>query len=231
MKRKTNHSLLRVRMQQKASVLNNKVHFWKETMTVIILLLMLAVPVSSLAQNDAEMEKIVRLTKNMRKLSNRQAVLNELTKDNQWTLMDELKFHSGECSTRDKVNMFGMNDIAREIARKEKGIVNHGNRFKHSADDKHPYSFVELTVKKGMEVSYKVERHKGLQNIIIVPFDAKQIYSAKGTGAKNVTAQKNTDGTMQMTLTPNAEGSYTFSIKNEGKKNASFVIITHNSNK
>lgn len=231
MKRKTDHSLLRVRMLPNASVLINKVHFWKETMTAIILLFMLVIPVSSFAQNDAEMEKMVRLTQSMRKQTNRQAVLNELMKDNQWTLMDELKFHSGECSNRDKVSMFGMNDIAREIARKDKGIVNHGNRFKHSADEKHPYSFVELTVKKGMEVSYKVEKHKGVQNIIVVPFDAKQAYSVKGAGARNASAQKNTDGTMQMTLTPNVKGSYTFSIKNEGKKNASFVVITYNSRK
>lgn len=231
MKRKTDHSSLRIRMQQKASLLNDKVHFWKEAMTIFILSFLLSIPALTFAQNNPEMEKIVRLTQSMRKQSNRQKVLSELMKDNQWTMMDELKVHVAECSYKDKVSMFGMNDIAREIARKEKGIVNHGNRFKHSADEKHPYSFVELTVQKGGEVCYLVGKHVGRQDIIIVPFDAKQAFSAKGTGVKRVFAQSNADGTMRMTLTPDSKGNYTFSIKNEGKKNASFVVITYNSKK
>lgn len=232
MKRRTDHSELRVKVQQKASVLNDKVHFWKESMVTLLLIVMFSIPVLNYAQDNPEMDKIVRLTQSLRQSSNRQTVLNELMNDTQWTLMDELKFHSNECSYSDKVSMFGMNDIAREIARKEKGIVNHGNRFKHSADDKHPYSFVELTVKKGMEVSYMVEKHAGTQYIIVVPFDAKQAYTVKGNGGtKGVVAQKKADGNMYMTLTPDSKGSYTFSITNDGKKNAAFVVITYNSKK
>lgn len=229
MKRETDQSLLRVGMQQK--VLNDKVHLWKEAMTVLLLLIMLFSPKSIHAQDNTEMEKIVRLTQSMRKQSNRTTVLNELMKDSQWTLMDELKFHPGECSYKDKVSMFGMNDIAREIANKEKGIVNHGNRFKHSADEKHPYSFIELTVLNGKSVSYKVEKHVGQQEIIVVPFETKQAYAVEGKGAKSATAQRQADGTMRMTLSPDAQGFYSFTIRNKGKKNASFVVITYNSRK
>lgn len=229
-KKVSTKSSLSTRKQNKAAIVNDSVHFWKEAMVAVLILLSFF-PVNIMAQGNPELEKLAALTESMRNQKNRNNVLSELMKDDKWTLMDELKYDKNECTYKDKVNMFGMNDIAREIKRKEKSIVKNGGRFVHSADGKHAYSYIEITVKAKSSVTYEVKGHKGMQHIVTVPFDKKQMYSVSGNGARKVTASKDEKGLARMVVSPASNGSYTFEIKNEGKKNASFVVITYNSGK
>lgn len=229
-KKVSTKSSLSTKKYTKTAIVNDSVHFWKEAM-VSVLLMLLFFPVNIMAQSNPELEKLVTLTESMRNQQNRGGVISELTKDDKWTLMDELKYDKNECTYKDKVNMFGMNDIAREIKRKEKSIVKNGGRFVHSADGKHAYSYIEITVKAKSTVTYEVKGHKGVQHIVTVPFDKKQMYSISGNGSRKVTATIDEKGLARMAVSPASNGSYTFEIKNEGKKNASFVVITYNSGK
>lgn len=229
-KKVSTKSSLYTRKHIKATIVNDSVHFWKEAMVAVLLMLSF-VSVDVMAQSNPELETLVTLTESMRNQKNRSSVISELMKDDKWTLMDELKYNKNECMYKDKVNMFGMNDIARDIKRKEKSIVKNGGRFVHSADGKHAYSYIEITVKAKSSVTYEVKGHKGVQHIVTVPFDKKQVYSVSGNGSRKVTATRDEKGLARMVVTPAANGSYTFEIKNEGKKNASFVVITYNSGK
>lgn len=203
--------------------------FWPEAMVSLLLLLMFAFPQSVAAQTNAELEKLIRLTTTMRNQSKRAQVLRELRDDDKWTLMDELRVNANECTYKDKVNMFGVNDIAAEIAQRERGIINVGGRFKHSADGKHHYSFIELTALAGKTVSYTVRGHGGEQQIAVVPFDPKCRYTAAFySDGKEQRAHAQKDGTSYFKVKAGRNGSYEFEITNSDKKNASFVVITYN---
>lgn len=203
--------------------------FWPEAMLCLMMIIMMAFPLSATAQGDAELDKLIRLTTTMRNQSKRPQVLKELKADDRWTLMDELRVDLNECTYGDKVNMFGINDIAMEIAQQEKSIINVGGRFKHSADGKHHYSFIELTAQAGKTISYNVRGHKGEQQVVVIPFDANCDYSAVfRTDGKSVKAHTVNDGMSYFTVGVGQRGNYEFSITNNGKKNASFVVITFN---
>lgn len=207
-------------------------HFWPETMGVVIFMLMMLFPANMFAQNNEEIEKLIRLTTTMRKQSKRAEVLKALKNDTRWTLMDEIPVDFNECTYGDKVEMFGVNDIAKEIAQTDKGILSTGGRFKHSADGVHAYSFIEITVKAGRQVQYNVKDHKGRQEIAIVPFDAKQKYKAVVLcDGKESGACATRDEVSYFTVSPGKHGNYHFRIENQGTKNASFVIITYNPGK
>lgn len=203
--------------------------FWPETMVVILFIAMLLTPQWAVAQQNEKMRKLIRLTLTMRDQSKRSEVLKELKDDDSWTLMDELKMDQNECSYSDIVNMFGMNDIAAEIAQREKGIVNAGGRFKHSADGRHHYSFIELTAIAGKTISYNVVGHQGEQLIAVVPFDAKNRYTAICySDGKEYKAQMVKDCISYFTVRVGRNGNYEFEISNNDKKNASYVVITYN---
>lgn len=203
--------------------------FWPETMASIVLIIMLALPQRAVAQYNVEMEKLIRLTTTMRDQSKRSQVLKELKEDDKWTLMDEIKVDMNECSFQDKVNMFGVNDIAAEIMQREKGIINTGGRFKHSADGTHHYSFIELTAYAGTTISYTVKGHAGIQQIAVIPFDSKSNYTAACyTDDKETKAHTVKDGISYFSVGVGKRGQYEFEISNKDKKNASYVVITYN---
>lgn len=226
----SNNDNLKYKKPQNRQIRMKTYNFWPEVMAGIAIIVMLAMPQTVSAQYNAEMEKLIRLTITMRDQGKRTQVLNELKADTKWTLMDELEFDANECTYGDKVNMFGINDIAVEIAQREKGIINVGGRFKHSADPNFQYSFVELTAKAGKSILYNVKGHKGSQQIAIVPFDKKQSYTAVFiTDGKEQKAHTIKDGISYYTVAVGKRGNYEFEITNTGTKNASFAVITYNS--
>lgn len=208
--------------------------FWPETMIVFILALFCSLPITVHAQTDVEMEKLMNVVTMMRDQSNRSKALSILKNDSLWTLMDELTRNTNECSFADEVNMFGVNDIALEIANSRKPILNSGSSFKNSADGIHKYSFIELTAKAMRKITFCVEGHKGVQQVVIIPFNTKQKYAASITHkGKKITSSSTAEGVSSFTfrLGNAAHTDYWFEISNQGTKNASYVVITYNSGK
>lgn len=216
--------------------------FWPETMTILIVAVLSLLPVEARAQgymqahNNKEIMELVKITTMLRDKKSRDEVYQKLEKDSLWTKMDELEKHSNECSIEDDIDMFGINHVASDVELHRRGIVSPGNRFKNSADGIHKYSFIELTVKSGKEISYQVEGHKGEQLIAVVPYNKRQNYNVtfcvEGKGAispyKRNTDGKN-DGISYASVDLGTATRYSFSIKNNGAENASFVVITYNS--
>lgn len=220
---------LKYKKPQNRTIRMKTYDFWPEAMMGILLLILLALPQKASAQYNAEMEKLIGLTTKMRDQGKRAHVLQELQNDDKWTLMDELKLDLNECSYNDEVNMFGINDIAAEIAQREKGIINVGGRFKHSADGKHHYSFIEVTALAGTTISYTVHGHQGNQEVAVVPFDPKSQYTAIFySDDEEHAAQTIIDGISYFTVDVGKQGCYEFEITNSDTRNASFAVITYN---
>lgn len=220
---------LKFKKPQNRKIRMKSYSYWPEAMSCIILLLFMGLTQNVHAQDDAEMVRLIRLTTMMRDQSKRAEVLKELKADTKWTLMDELDIDFNECTYGDQVDMFGINDIAAEIAQRERGIVNVGGRFRNSADGVHHYSFIELTAKAGTSVTFSVWNHKGVQKVAIIPFDIGQDYSASFfTEGDELKAETIKDGISFYSFKVGKRGHYEFQITNEGSKNASFAVITYN---
>lgn len=227
----SNGENLKYKKPQNRQIRMKTYNFWPEVMAAIAFMIMLVMPQDVSAQYNAEMEKLIRLTTTMRDQKKRTQVLSELKADTKWTLMDELQVDANECTYNDKVNMFGINDIAAEIAQREKGTVNVGGRFKHSGDGKHNYSFIELTAKAKTSIFYEVVNHKGTQQVAIVPFDSKQTYSAVFilANGEEIKAHTIKEGISYFTVPiGNKIANYSFEITNKGSNNTSFAVITYN---
>lgn len=216
------------------------VKFWPEEMAmVIILCLVLFMPVDSHAQSDMVIpEEMGRLVNNcllLRDNANKGKVVESLDDDTKWTMMDEIAIDSaGECTMKDKVTMFGINDIGFRILKLQNGITNSGGRFRNGSDPRYNYSFIEITVKKGATVHYDITGREGVQLFAVVPYRANASYSAtlfKGRVKASQVQGKN--GVCYLSLKSDVKRTDTFklSLTNSSNGNMAFVIINYNSRK
>lgn len=214
------------------------VSFWPEEIAVIItLFIMLLAPLHISAQGKAdipnEMGNLVRSCISLRSSANREKVQRDLQRDTKWTMMDEIAIDKkGECTTKDKVDMFGLNTIGFRVLKQHGGVTNSGGRFRDGRDPRYKYSFIEITVKKGATVNYTVTGREGSQLFAIIPHTPDARFSAsvvKKGGKRGASTLK--DSVCYISLNDNVRKGDTMhlSISNLSGKNMSFVIINYNS--
>lgn len=216
------------------------VKFWPDEIVTLVLAVCLALsPVISLAQTQKgvtdEMKTLVRRCKDMRTPKNSQKVSRELLYDMQWTLMDEIEIdRKGECTSKDAVDMFGINDIGYYAMKKHGGVANAGGRFRNGQDARYKYSFIEITVKKGAVVNYDITGRQGEQLFAIVPFADDAAFTASLTKAGTPFSKSfDADGTRYVRSSAAVKKSDRFrlSIKNNSGRNMAFVILNYNPGK
>ena len=219
------------------------VKFWPEEMVPIIIIGMwtlLSIPL--FAQNSSfnrtaipnEMAKLVMYCADLRNTANTAKIKKALAKDLNWTMMDELTIDKkGECTTKDPVDMFGLNDIGFSILKRNGGVVNAGGRFRDGRDPRYKYSFIEVTVKKGSTVNYTLDHREGMQVFAVVPFDKTTSFTASISQAESIAKGETftEDGVCYIQLKKGLKSTDKFklSIQNKSKRNAAFVIINYNS--
>lgn len=211
------------------------VSFWPEEMTVILLLLFFSlIPFTLMAQGTpdipSEMETLVKRCIQLRQPANVSNVTRQLQYDNQWTLMDEIAIdRNGECTTKDPVETFGLNDIGYRIFKLHSGVTNEGGRFRDGRDPRYKYSFIEITVKHQATVNYNITGREGSQLIAIVPYSSNAKFSAMVT---NGTATMR-NGVCYLYIKEKLKPSdhFKLTIKNESGSNMAFAIINYNSRK
>lgn len=214
------------------------VSFWPEEMAVIItLLIMMLAPLQMLAQGKAEipneMGNLVRSCVSLRSAANKEKVQRELQRDTKWTMMDEIAIdRNGECTTKDRVDMFGLNAIGFRVLKQHGGVTNSGGRFRDGRDPRYKYSFIEITVRKGAKVSYDITGREGSQLFAIIPHTANARFTAsliKKGGKAGAESKK--DGVCYISLKDKVkkDDAMRLSISNMSGKNMSFVIINYNS--
>ena len=213
------------------------IKFWPEEMvTAIIACLFLLLPTDILAQVPefdktsipGEMVSLVLRCTELRSSQNVGKVSREMDRDMNWTMMDELSLDkSGECTTIDVVDMFGLNDLGFSILKRHGGITNAGGRFRDGRDPLYKFSFIEITVKQGKTVNYNIGGREGRQVFAIVPFEKDAKYQASIPDGNSFSD----DGVSYIQLKQGLKKYDTFklTIKNLSGKNMAFVIINYNS--
>ena len=213
------------------------VKFWPEEMVPMLIICMFLLSSLSVSAQKGifdktaipnEMVNLVMRCIDLRSPANMEKVRKAMSKDMNWTMMDELPVdRKGECTIKQPVDMFGINDMGFGILKLHGGVTNSGGRFRDGRDPRYKYSFIEVTIRKDASVNYVIDGREGMQMFAIVPFDK---------GARFVASIPNSKSFMdsgvcyiQLKQPVKTADKFNLSIKNESGKNAAFVIINYNS--
>lgn len=214
---------------------NSLTKFWPDEMVPLIFtLILITLPLRSFAQSFTlseipdEMGSLVMRCFDLRSSRNMDKVSKALERDMNWTMMDELAVDkAGECSTKDIVDTFGLNDLGFSILKRHGGVTNAGGRFRDGRDPRYKYSLIEITVKKDASVNYRIDGRKGEQVFAIVPFEENAGFTASIPQAETFTEKGVCYIRLRQALKKN--DSFTLTIKNQSGKNMSFALINYNS--
>jgi len=213
------------------------IKFWPEEMvSIVIAYVFFILPTDIFAQTSkfdrtaipSEMASLVLRCIDLRSSQNTGKVSKAMDRDLNWTMMDELALDkNGECTTKDAVDVFGLNDIGFSILKRHSGITNSGGRFRDGRDPRYKYSFIEITVKQGKTVNYNISGREGAQIFAIVPFekDAKyETYIPHGEFFLD-------NGVCYIHLKHGIKKNDVFklTLTNKSGKNMAFAIINYNS--
>ena len=166
----------------------------------------------------------------LRSPANMEKVRKAMSRDMNWTMMDELPIDKkGECTIKQPVDMFGLNDMGFGILKLHGGVTNSGGRFRDGRDPRYKYSFIEVTVRKDASVNYVIDGREGLQMFAVVPFDKGAKFVASIPSSSSFI--DNGVCYIQLKQPVKKADKFNLSIQNESGKNAAFVIINYNSRK
>ena len=175
-----------------------------------------------------EMAGLVLRCIDLRSPQNVGMVSKAMDRDMSWTMMDELPLDKeGECTTKDQVDCFGLNDMGFSILKRHSGVTNAGGRFRDGRDPRYKYSFIEITVKKGKTVNYSISGREGKQMFAIVPFEQDAKYEASIPQSESFSF----NGVFYIQLKQGIKKNDTFklTLTNKSEKNMAFVLINYNS--
>ena len=217
---------------------NSLIKFWPEEMVAFVLICLLFFsPVNMRAQSQSgfdksaipnEMASLVLRCIDLRSSQNADKVSKAMDRDMNWTMMDELPLDkNGECKTTDNVDLFGLNDIGFRILKRHGGATNSGGRFRDGRDPRYKFSFIEITVKKGATVNYKISGREGEQMFAVVPFEKDAKFEATIPKGKSFTDNGVCYIQLKQGITKN--DSFTLTLKNNSSRNMAFVLINYNS--
>ena len=214
------------------------VTFWPEEMVPLLLMfLLLTSPGRLLAQEKTsfdrsaipdEMVALVLRCQDLRSPQNMTKVSRAMDRDMNWTMMDELAVDKkGECTTKDVVDVFGLNDVGFSILKRHGGVTNAGGRFRDGRDPRYKYSLLEITVKKDLAVSYQVSGREGTQIFAVIPFEKNADFEASVPNGK--VFKDNGVCYIQLQQKLKKEDAFTLTIRNKSGKNMAFALINYNS--
>ena len=228
----------RLTSQTGKSYSSSLIKFWPEEMVPLILVcLLLICPGAIIAQSQQgfdktaiphEMASLVLRCIDLRSSQNTEKVSKAMDRDMNWTMMDELPLDKkGECTTKDIVDVFGLNDMGFRILKRHGGVTNSGGRFRDGRDPRYKYSFIEITVKKESTVNYPITGREGEQMFAIVPFEKDAQFVASIPDAKTFTD----NGVCYIQLKRGIKKTDTFklTVTNKSGKNMAFALINYNS--
>ena len=235
----------RLTSQTGKSYARSLVKFWPEEMVSVIILLLL-IPLGISAQTPQKFDKatipnelatLVMRCIDLRSPQNAAKVNKAMDRDMNWTMMDELAVDkNGECTTKEMVDMFGLNDMGFSILKRHGGVTNAGGRFRDGRDPRYKYSLIEITVKKDKAVSYPISGREGTQLFAIVPYEEDGAYETfitpkGGKQVKGEIIEGTKDGVKYILLKQGIKknDSFTLTVINKSGKNMAFSLINFNS--
>lgn len=214
------------------------IKFWPEEMVpVILVFIFLFLGVGVFAQSiqgfdkttiPNEMASLVMRCIDLRSSQNVGKVSKAMDRDMNWTMMDELPLDkNGECTTKDAVDVFGLNDMGFSILKRHGGVTNAGGRFRDGRDPRYKYSFIEITVKQGKTVNYPISGREGEQIFAIVPYEKDAKFKASIPHGELF--EDNGICYIRLKQGIKKNDAFKLTIKNESGKNMAFALINYNS--
>lgn len=214
------------------------IKFWPEEMVpVIFVFIFLFLGTKVFAQPHQtfdktaipnEMASLILRCIDLRTSQNIGKVSKAMDRDMNWTMMDELPLDkSGECTTKDVVDVFGLNDMGFSILKRHGGVTNAGGRFRDGRNPRYKYSFIEITVKQGKTVNYPISGREGEQVFAIVPFEKEAKFKASIPNGESF--EDNGICYIQLKQGIKKNDTFKLTIKNESGKNMAFALINYNS--
>lgn len=160
-------------------------------------------------------------------------VYEKLQRDDKWTLMNEVADDlGGQCSLRERIGRFGINDLAIKIEEKNRGKFESAGLFCNGTDPKYDYSFIEKSVKAGKSVNYIVPGREGMQQFVIVPFEKGKRLQAKAlVEDASYDFSIDSEGNYYVSFSVSKGASITLTVSEADGSASAFVIINYNSKK
>lgn len=228
----------RLSSQSGKSYGSSLIKFWPEEMIpAILVFIFLFLGTGVFAQSTKgfdktaipnEMASLVMRCIDLRSSQNAGKVSKAMDRDMNWTMMDELPLDkSGECTTKDVVDVFGLNDMGFSILKRHGGVTNAGGRFRDGRDPRYKYSFIEITVKQGKTVNYPISGREGEQIFAIVPYEKDAKFKASIPHGELL--EDNGICYIRLKQGIKKNDAFKLSIKNESGKNMAFALINYNS--
>lgn len=228
----------RLSSQSGKSYGSSLIKFWPEEMvTAIFVFIFLLFGTGVFAQSTQgfdktaipnEMANLVMRCIDLRSSQNVGKVSKAMDRDMNWTMMDELPLDkNGECTIKDVVDVFGLNDMGFSILKRHGGVTNAGGRFRDGRDPRYKYSFIEITVKQGKTVNYSISGREGEQIFAIVPYEKDVKFKASIPHGELF----EDNGICYIRLKQGIKKNDVFklTIKNESGKNMAFALVNYNS--
>ena len=228
----------RLSSQSGKSYGSSLIKFWPEEMIpAILVFIFLFLGTGVFAQSTQgfdktaipnEMASLVMRCIDLRSSQNAGKVSKAMDRDMNWTMMDELPLDkNGECTTKDVVDVFGLNDMGFSILKRHGGVTNAGGRFRDGRDPRYKYSFIEITVKQGKTVNYPIIGREGEQIFAIVPYEKDAKFMASIPHGELF--EDNGICYIRLKQGIKKNDAFKLSIKNESGKNMAFALINYNS--
>ena len=199
----------------------------RRILPLILLLSLLAVP----ARADRELEKLVRTVLRLRTPGTDEAVKDELSRDEKWTLMSEIGlWNEGECTFEDDYEEFALNHFAVDIAEHRVGKNRSVGLFCNGLDEAFQHSFIEKILRPGATVTYQIPGRKGGQEMVLVPLHPEAALAISLTaGGREVPSETDGDGCLRYRFRVDAGETIVLRITNGPDRPESVAILNYNS--
>lgn len=201
---------------------------------IYICLYFIIASVTAVAQTD-ELNRLLDIVQSLRSGGEKSynAAIKSLAADKLWTPMDELgRNNDAECRIADNVPGFRLNSVMTNAENKQRYQTTTGNHL-NGSDSRFDYSLYEKTIRSGKTATYRLNKRKGAQTFLFVPYDGKGAGLKIGVkcGANNFTGTTLGNGVVKFTGIATEGNPVDVTVTNQGGKNASYVIINYNSRK
>ena len=198
---------------------------------LIICSLLLISEVSPAQTYTDVMSRLISYAVELRTDGSDDAVYEKLQKDDKWTLMNEVADDlGGQCSLRERIGRFGINDLAIRIEEKNRGKFESAGLFCNGTDPKYDYSFIEKSVKAGKTVNFTVPGREGEQQFVIIPFETGKRLQAKAlVEDTSYNFSIDAEGNYHVSFSVSKGTPITLTVSEPDGCASAFVIINHNS--
>ena len=207
---------------------------------IAVLACVLAVLAQETTKTDNVLKTFVDAVVSLRQgtSESRVALENVLSKNEKWTLMDELQDQNGaECRLNSKMKRLNLTPILNKVLAMRHGKSEVPGHYLNGEDPRYDYSLTERGITARGKVSYTMKGRVGEQDFVFVTAGNKglpiTVRFVKGKTALKTTTLPSPDGTLHLHIGEKLKSSdrITMEISNTSGTSVAVTILNHNTRK